>query len=69
MTFLFRDMNLKRTRFVYAVGKKYYRLASTSRKIAMKFLKEIKVIFFVESSKKGCGTKIGHLSGLRSSDT
>ena len=48
---------------------KKYRLASTSRKIAMKFLKEIKVIFFVESSKKGCGTKIGHLSGLKSSDT
>jgi len=48
---------------------KNYRLASTSRKIAMKFLKEIKVIFFVESSKKGCGTKIGHLSGLKSSDT
>lgn len=41
----------------------------TSRKIAMNFLKEIKVIFFVESSKKGCGTKIGHLSGLKSSDT
>ena len=35
----------------------------------MNFLKEIKVIFFVESSKKGCGTKIGHLSGLKSSDT
>ena len=54
---------------MYAVGKKNYRLASTSRKIAMKFLKEIKVIFFVESSKKGRGTKIGHLSGLKSSDT
>ena len=31
----------------------------------MKFLKEIKVIFFVESSNKGCETKIGHLSGLK----
>ena len=48
---------------------KNYRLASTSRKIAMNFLKEIKVIFFVESSKKGCGTKIGHLSGLKSRAT
>ena len=47
----------------------YYRLASTSRKIAMKCLKEIKVIFFEESSKKRCGTKIGHLGGLKSSDT
>ena len=43
---------------------KKYRFASTSRKIVVKFLKETKVIFF----KEGCGTKIEHVSGLKSTD-